>query len=169
MEKSRVNIKLGHKDEYRRIDEWPFHISAGGVVYQVEQGKAMVLILHRGPEFNTKLNRESKETWHLPKGTMKYTESLAEGAIREVREEAGVEVEIQAYLGSRIADWIEDGRHYIKDHHYFLMQYLEESEVPMDDEHEAKRWFPIDEAAKRLEWDKEAVATAKIALSKILK
>ena len=165
--RSKINIILGDADEYRRTDDWPYHISCGGVVYRQINKMTEIIILKRGEEMNEMLGREVKETWHLPKGTMHYNETLVEAAIREVREEAGVEVEVSAYIGSRIADWIEQGNHYVKDHHYFLMEYLGETKEGIDHEHESKSWFPIDEARKMLQWDKEAVDAAKIALEKL--
>jgi len=165
--KSRIDFKLGSNKEFRTTEGWPFHVSCGGVVYRVNENQVEILILSRGKEMNVMLGRESKQTWHLPKGTLNHDESLIDGAIREVKEEAGVFVEVQAYLGSRIADWTEKGIHFIKDHHYFLMEYLSESEEGIDHEHESKSWFPIEKAQELLEWDKEAVETAKLALRRL--
>ena len=167
-DKSRVDIKIGDREEYRTSSTWPYHVSCGGVVYRKNVDKIEVLLLGRGADFNAALGRKSVESWHLPKGTLKYTETLVEGAIREVREEAGVEIEVEVYIGSRIADWVEAEIHYIKDHHYFLMKYLGEHVEPMDHEHEKKAWFPLDEADKIVEWDQEIILRAKKALEKIV-
>ncbi len=164
--KSKINIILGGDEEYRTTADWPYHVSCGGVVYKVEDRQAKILLLYRSPDFNKALDRAAKESWHLPKGTLHYGESLEDCAIREVMEESGVVVELQAYLGSRIADWVE-GIRFVKDHHFFLMKYLGENEQPMDHEHESKKWFNLGESKDLVEWDRLAIDTAEIALKKM--
>ncbi len=166
--KSKINIIVGNKEEYRTTKDWPYHVSAGGVIYQIENQETEILLLYRSAKFNSETNREAKDTWHLPKGTLHYGETIEDCAIREIREEASVEVEIQAYLGSRIADWQSESCHKIKNAHYFLMKYLGESDGAMDDEHESKGWFPLHKAKDLLPFEMEMIDRAKEALDKIV-
>ena len=54
--------------------------------------------------------REDFEVWCLPGGSLEEGESLAEGAIREVKEETGLEVELTRLVGvySRIGGGMHD-------------------------------------------------------------
>lgn len=62
--------------------------SCGGVV--IHRGKILVLY---------KSYRNKYEGWVLPKGTVEEGEDFAETALREVREEAGVQATIMKYVG----------------------------------------------------------------------
>ena len=64
--------------------------SAGGVVYRRTE---------RGVEFLL-CGRTSERLWALPKGTPEPGESLEQTALREVREETGLGVEIERELGT---------------------------------------------------------------------
>ncbi|MFY9574235.1 MAG: NUDIX domain-containing protein, partial [Blastocatellia bacterium] len=59
-------------------------ISAGGVAFRNRKGRIEVALISVGPE-----NR-----WQLPKGIVDKGESTEQAAIREVREEAGVNTEV---------------------------------------------------------------------------
>lgn len=48
--------------EYRATEDWPYHISSGGVVYTINNNKLEVALLARK-------EKESK-TYHLSKGTL---------------------------------------------------------------------------------------------------
>ena len=62
-------------------------ISAGGAV--ISESKVLLLL-------------NTKGKWVLPKGHVEENESLRSAAVREVREESGLEAKIQKKLG-----WIE--------------------------------------------------------------
>ena len=65
-------------------------VSAGGVVYRVEGRSREVLLC----------GRTTPALWALPKGTPDSGESLEQTALREVREETGLEVTLDSTLGS---------------------------------------------------------------------
>ena len=64
-----------------------------------------VAVLHEGKILLTQ--REDFETWILPSGGVEDGESLAQAAIRETREETGLEVELTRLVGvySRLGSW----------------------------------------------------------------
>ena len=110
-------------------------IGVGTVVWH---GERVLLVRRATPP------REGQ--WSLPGGAQQLGETVAEAAGREVREEAGIEVE----PGETIAtiDLIErddDGR--IR-YHYTLIDFTAEAEspdlTPGDDAADA-RWFELDE------------------------
>lgn len=65
-----------------------------------------VAVLQEGKILLTQ--REDFETWVLPGGGVEEGESLAQAAIREVKEETGLDVELTTLVGiySRMGDWI---------------------------------------------------------------
>ena len=65
-------------------------VSAGGIVYRICDGKIQVVICCRN----------DPSSCNLPKGTPDSGETREETALREVREETGLEVKISAYIGN---------------------------------------------------------------------
>ena len=64
-----------------------------------------IAVLHEGKILLTQ--REDFETWILPGGGVEDSESLAQAAIRETREETGLDVELTRLVGvySRLGSW----------------------------------------------------------------
>jgi ADP-ribose pyrophosphatase YjhB (NUDIX family) len=64
-----------------------------------------VAVLHEGKILLTQ--REDFETWILPSGGVEDGESLAQAAIRETKEETGLDVELTRLVGvySRLGSW----------------------------------------------------------------
>ena len=64
-----------------------------------------IAVLHEGKILLTQ--REDFETWILPGGGLEDGESLAQAAIRETREETGLDVELTRLVGvySRLGSW----------------------------------------------------------------
>ncbi len=65
-----------------------------------------IAVIHQGRILLTQ--REDFETWVLPSGGVEEGESLAQAAIRETKEETGLDVELTRLVGvySRLGDWI---------------------------------------------------------------
>lgn len=114
-------------------------ISAGGVVFRAIGDGFDIAIVH------THENR-----WQLPKGWIEDGELPEHAAVREVREEAGIDAEIVAPLGT-IEYWYrstydpEPARVH-KIVHAFLLRYLGGSTDDHDGEVTEARWVTIDEA-----------------------
>lgn len=95
-----------------------------------------------------------RDRWQLPKGTIDPGETPQVAAVREVREEGGVDARIIADLGP-INFVFQIGRQRIaKRVDFYLMQY--EGGSPLDHDHEVQdaRWFPLDDV-HRLAFDTE--------------
>jgi 8-oxo-dGTP pyrophosphatase MutT (NUDIX family) len=91
----------------------------------------------------------------LPKGHPEGDESAADAAVREVREEAGVEATVREKLGN-VRYWYQrDSKRIAKTVTFFLLDYV--SGEPDDHDHEVEhaRWIALEEAARSLSYKGE--------------
>ena len=85
-------------------------------------------------------------TWSLPKGTPDGDETPEQTALREVREETGLEVRILDSVGEIHYRFVRDGRRIEKTVHYYLMEATGGDLAGHDHEFEEVRWFDLAEA-----------------------
>ena len=117
-------------------------VSAGGVVYRLVDGRVEIVLCGRPKE----------RLWALPKGTPEANETTEETALREVREETGLLVEILDRVGEiryRFRDR-RDGSPINKVVHHFLMQPVGGDLADHDREFDEVRWYDIHEAERLL-------------------
>lgn len=120
-------------------------VSAGGLIYEDRpEGRWVVLISRR--------NAAGRLQWTLPKGGLEDGEGLEDAAVREVREETGIDGEITDKLG--VVDywfvWKPDQVRYHKYVHYYMMRRTGGAPGTRDDEAEDVEWLRLDEALLRL-------------------
>jgi 8-oxo-dGTP pyrophosphatase MutT (NUDIX family) len=117
-------------------------VSAGGVVYRREpDGVEVVLAARR--------TRRGDLAWGLAKGGIEADESPEDAAVREVREETGIEAEIEATLGETRYFYVWEDVRIRKTVHFFLMRATGGDPNDRDDEMEDVQWFPLERALKR--------------------
>ncbi|MFN8571799.1 MAG: NUDIX hydrolase [Gemmatimonadaceae bacterium] len=112
-------------------------ISAGGVVVRRAPDGPVVLLI-----------RDSYRNWGFPKGHVEAGEEPSAAAVREVREETGLE-ELQLRAPIQAIDWYFrfKGKLVHKVCHFFLMETVLETTCPQRDEGiTACRWEPFDRA-----------------------
>jgi 8-oxo-dGTP diphosphatase len=119
--------------------------SAGGVVHRSVEGVTEILLVHR----------RRPVLWALPKGTPNAGETLAETALREVREETGVEVQIEEPLGEITYFFVRDRIRFRKTVHFFLMRPVGGSIDEHDHEFDEVRWTATDEALRLMNYATE--------------
>jgi 8-oxo-dGTP pyrophosphatase MutT (NUDIX family) len=124
-------------------------VSAGGVVFRGEKDRLEVVIVSVGGQ-----NR-----WQLPKGLVDAGEKPEITAVREAREEAGVDSEVVQHLET-IEYWFAglDGGQRVRFHkhvHFYLLRYLAGDTREHDWEVNEARWVPIDDATRQLTFDSE--------------
>jgi len=123
-------------------------VSAGGVVHREDEaGRQEVVVCGRtGPGI-----------WGLPKGTPDPGESREETALREVREETGLEVELEGFIDS-IDYWFvrpTDRATCHKTVYFYLMRPTGGDLSQHDHEFDEVVWLPVEEALQRLTYENE--------------
>jgi 8-oxo-dGTP pyrophosphatase MutT (NUDIX family) len=116
-------------------------VSAGGVVYRRRRGKVQVALAARR-------TRRGDLVWGLPKGEIEPGETAEVAAVREVREETGLEARIEDALGEIRYMYVWEGVRIRKVVHFFLMRATGGHVSLHDHEMEDVRWFPLDEAVR---------------------
>jgi 8-oxo-dGTP pyrophosphatase MutT (NUDIX family) len=124
-------------------------VSAGGVAFRWKDAEPEIAIVCMKPKLR----------WQLPKGIVDPGESPEVTALREVREEAGVETERLALIET-IEYWyrsVSDRQpvRYHKFVHFYLLEYRSGDVSDHDHEVEEARWVSFDEALEMLEFKSE--------------
>ena len=136
--------------------------SSGGVVFRRDAatGQVEIAIISVGPQ----------RRWQLPKGLVDPGETPEATAVREAREEAGVDTRVSAHIET-IEYWyagLERGIRvrFHKHVHFYLLEYVSGDTRQHDAEVNEARWVPIDEAAGQLafEGERRVVELAKALL-----
>ena len=120
--------------------------SDGGVVYRHGRDAVEVVLV----------GRSEQETWFLPKGTPHRGETREQTALREVREETGLDVRIIEPIGS-ISYWFVARRTRIhKTVYYYLMVPIGGNISRHDPEYDRVAWFPTNQALAVLTYPNDA-------------
>ena len=115
--------------------------SAGGVVFRRTDGDVHIALASRR-------TRRGELAWGLPKGLIEPDEQPQDAALREVREETGLEAEIDRDLGSISYFYQWGGEGVRKSVRFFLMRATGGDISDHDHEMEEVRWFPLAKAVR---------------------
>lgn len=124
--------------------------SAGGIVLRGQPGSREILLVGRAQQ------TRSGQLWALPKGTPVAGETTQHTALREVREETGLEVAITGYAGAITYSFMERGVRYRKRVVYYTMVAIGGDTALHDHEYDFARWFALDEALALMRYPNEA-------------
>ena len=124
-------------------------ISAGGVVFRPAGAGYEVALI--------RVARADGDAWALPKGWIEKGEDLEQTAVREVREETGLDAKVLRKLGEITYEFYSkaDRSRIVKTVHLFLMEWLGGDTADHDDEVEEVRWFPLEDALRMLTYKNE--------------
>ena len=133
--------------------------SAGGLVIDVQEGRAVTAVIARR-------NRGGRLEWCLPKGHLEGVETPEQAAVREIAEETGIHGRVLRHLAT-IDYWFggEDHRVHKVVHHFLLEATGGTLTTENDPDHEAEdvAWVDLEEVSRRLAYPNERriVATAR--------
>lgn len=129
--------------------------SAGGVVFKKDASGILILVsqhsLHHG--------------WVFPKGFIGDKvegESKEDTAVREVKEETGIDAQILEKLTPVTYQYVNGGEKHKKTVYYYIMKHLGGNTEEHDNEMEAVEWIPTNQVLERLTYksDKNAFIEA---------
>lgn len=134
--------KAAHKRAPRakKVEE----TSAGGLVVQGDQ--ALLIGRH---------DKKGRTLWSLPKGHIEPNETPEQAAIREVREETGIDAVIVKHLGTIDFWFMADGKRIHKTVHHYLMDAIGGDLQPQTVEVDEVAWFPREGISGRLAYSDE--------------
>lgn len=126
--------------------------AAGGILRRVVEGEVQTVLVHR-PRY---------DDWSFPKGKVEDGESLQQAALREVREETGLEARIGGELPSSS---YRDGQGRSKVVSYWFMDSVAGSDLRPTGEVDEARWLTLPDARAALthERDRELLNVAAAA------
>ncbi len=131
-------------------------VSAGGVAFRRVKSKIQIAIVSVKPSLR----------WQLPKGIVDPGETPEITAVREVREEAGVETDLLELIET-VEYWyqrVQYGKRirYHKYVHFYLLSYKSGEVSDHDHEVAESRWVSFDEAIEMLAFKSERGVVEKV-------
>jgi ADP-ribose pyrophosphatase YjhB (NUDIX family) len=126
----------------KRVEE----ISAGGLVRSRDGRQALLIGRH---------DKRGRTLWSLPKGHIETDETPEEAAIREVREETGIEAVIVRHLGTIDFWFMADGKRIHKTVHHYLMDEVGGVLTAQTAEVDEVEWFDVDRVVTVLAYSDE--------------
>lgn len=132
--------------------------SAGILLYKIENGKLHVLLVHPGGPF---WQKKDSGAWSVPKGEYEQEEEALNAAIREMKEETGLDVSgnvielspVKQKSGKRVRCWAVEGDFDLARFrsNTFEMEWPPRSGKKRSfPEVDRAEWFELEEAAKKI-------------------
>ena len=154
------------------------HISSGGIVFRPmgsaggqgsvprEEESVLADSGREGTKDSGRAGAGEKGSVSAPKGWVEQGEEPEQTAVREVREETGLQTRVLRKVDEISYQFYSRADHdrISKTVHLFLLECLGGDTADHDTEVEEARWFPIEEASQRLTYKNEREALEKAAV-----
>ena len=137
----RIVLKIGKIAQSMKRE-----FSAGGIV--LKDGKVLLIK-------NAALRDPKKAYWGFPKGHINPREKSSEAALREIKEETGIEAEIVKKLGDSQYVFTRSGEKVFKQVVYYLLKFKSGDIQPQELEVLEVKWFDPEEAMELLTFKKD--------------
>ena len=133
-----------------------YEFSAGGIVYKKNGGQTLILVSKHSQHHG----------WVFPKGLIGdniENEKKEDTAVREVKEETGIEAEIEKEVKPVSYWYVWDGTKKKKTVYYYIMRFTGGDINEHDDEMEEVEWIDYNSVSEKLTYpsDKKAWEEAK--------
>jgi N utilization substance protein B len=124
----------GKKKKNVPFDQMPIQRLAGAVVYAEHEGQMYLALVH-----------DIFGHWTLSKGKIEEKETVEEGAVREIKEEMGLDIKIEDELGNNeyVASHPELGKVRKQVHYYLAASPYTEIELEQKGGLDDARWFKV--------------------------
>lgn len=120
--------------------------SAGGIVFRVDTDGIKIAAIYR----------EFHRDWTLPKGHIEAGETAEQAAVREVKEEIGVDARIIRHIGHSVYNFKNQENQPIEKRvEYFLMEALSDSTGVQLEEVDKMEWLPFMRAITQLTFSRD--------------
>jgi 8-oxo-dGTP pyrophosphatase MutT (NUDIX family) len=113
-------------------------LQAGGIVVRRDGDRLSVLLVRA---------KKDPSLWVFPKGHIERGETAEQAALRETREEAGIDGRLIGPVGEPLE--FDNGQELVRVQYFLITPH---AEWP-DDEGREKRWFAIDDALEALTFE----------------
>jgi len=155
---SQPNKDRQKKPYAKRVDD----VSAGGLVVDSTGTKGLLI-----GRIDAKDAKRERLLWSLPKGHIETGETPEEAAVREVKEETGIDSAIAKSLGVIDFWFMAGGKRIHKTVHHFLFKETGGKIAPQVSEVDDVRWFPLEEIVEKLAYpdEKKLIARSKDLIS----
>lgn len=145
---------MGKRTSKEKVKKFERQFSAGGAVYKTSKDKKVKWLL---------IKPTGTDRWQLPKGKIDKGESSFQAALREVKEEGGVETKIIQKIGSSSYFYVFDNTKCFKTVTYFVMEEVKKTKEGHDEEIDEVKYEEFKKAYELLTFkdDKRILAKAK--------
>ncbi|MBR6690074.1 MAG: NUDIX domain-containing protein [Bacilli bacterium] len=126
---------------YNQVDDVVKEKSCGAIVYKNEKDKLEFLLVY-----------QHNGHYSFPKGHVEENETEIETALREIKEETNLDVEIDSSFRHQITYFIES-KNVIKDAVYFVATPKTNDLKPQEGEISECGWYSYEDTLEKLEFD----------------
>jgi ADP-ribose pyrophosphatase YjhB (NUDIX family) len=121
-------------------------VSAGGIVVRTVEGRIQVALV----------GDTQRDAWYLPKGGLSAGETIEQAAMREAREETGLDVRMIRPVRAIEYWFFARGARVHKKVHYFLMEATGGDFSKRDHENDRAGWFELESALETMTYRNES-------------